>query len=87
MSTRYDPDDSETPPPLPPRSPLEPVSQRASTAAVVAIVLAALVGVGAAFGFDVCAALHSVGASLDACAAPHVPPPAPLPAPAEPAKP
>lgn len=73
MSSRYDPDDSERPPPLPPRSPLEPVpafSKRQGVAGLLAVLLATSVGVGAAFGFDVCAFLHSVGLELSSCKAP-----------------
>jgi hypothetical protein len=56
-----------------------PLSKRELTIAIVAIIIAALVPVGAAFGFDVCRAADSVGVSLDTC----LPDPA-LPGPAGP---
>lgn len=72
MSSRYDADDSadSEPPPLPPRSPLEPAapfSKRQTWAGIIAVLLASAVGVGAAFGFDVCALLRSVGLELTTC--------------------
>ncbi len=76
MSSRYDPLDDTKPQARAPLSPLP--KPRSMRAAVVAIVLASLVGVGGAFGFDVCEALHMVGLELDACKVTPTPEPAPV---------
>ena len=81
MSSRYDSVDETDPGAGPPRSPLEPVPNRRMWLGVVAVLLATLVSVGAAFGFDVCALLHSVGLELDSCKTPPVVTPAAPPAP------
>lgn len=60
-------------------SPLAPVPRQVPWKSLAAVVIAALIGVGAAFDFDVCGLLSGVGVSLDACA-PAAPAPSPTPA-------
>lgn len=70
MTDRYERVDDTDPGTLAPvRSPLEPVrpSRGKIIAAVIAAVLTVSIGVGAAFGVDVCGALASVGLSLESC--------------------
>jgi len=83
MNTRYDPLADTQPDQRPPLQPLPP--NRAMWAAVVAIVLTSAVGIAGAFGFDVCAFVHSFGIELDACKV--TPTPEPAPAPAQPVEP
>lgn len=67
-----DPTDPLHPPPTAPKPGRAPMSRAQLISAVMAVVFTAAVGVGAAFGFDVCAALKTVGVHVDACPVPAV---------------
>jgi hypothetical protein len=66
-----DPPDPLHIPPLPVRPVRRaPMTRAQVVGAVVAVLLSSAVAVGAAFGFDVCAALASAGVHADACQVP-----------------
>lgn len=65
MSTRYDPIDDTDAGGLPP--PLPPPTKRSLWLALFAVFVTAAIGVGAAFGFDLCALGKMAGVTLDAC--------------------
>jgi C4-dicarboxylate transporter len=65
------PDPLHVPPPVqtPAQRARPPMTRAQVVGAIVAVVLSSAVGVGAAFGFDVCAALASSGVQVAACQA------------------
>jgi hypothetical protein len=59
-----------TPPAPPPPKPPAPLPRLATVrqwTPIVMILVSAAIGIGAAFGFDVCGALASAGVHFDAC--------------------